>query len=167
MQPPEAATVYLGLGSNLGQRRRLIAAAVAELMARGVLRDAHVSSLYESDAIADGGGHQPPYLNAVIRGDTRLSPEVLLASCLDIESSLGRERPLGQPKAPRTIDIDLLLYGDKVIDTPALKVPHPALLTRAFVLIPLADVAAMRLVHPVTGTALTDVQTSGAVRRIA
>lgn len=165
MQPPSAITVYLGLGSNLGHRRRLIAAAVAELAARGVLRDALVSPLYETDAVADRP--QPRYLNAVIRGETRLSPEALLASCLDIESGLGRERPLKQPKAPRTIDIDLLLYGDRVIDTPALTVPHPGLLTRAFVLIPLADVAASRLVHPVTGAALTEVQPSVAVRRIA
>jgi 2-amino-4-hydroxy-6-hydroxymethyldihydropteridine diphosphokinase len=143
----------------------MIAAAVAELAARGVLRDAQVSPLYESAAVAEG--HQPPYLNAVIRGDTRLSPDALLESCLDIEATLGRVRPLGQPKAPRTIDIDLLLYADKVIDTPTLKVPHPALLTRGFVLIPLADVAASRLVHPVTGVPLTAAGPSAAVKRIA
>ena len=164
MQPPQTSTVYLGLGSNLGDRRGSIAAAVSALAA-GALGDAHLSGLYETDAVADEP--QPPYLNAVIRGWTTLGPESLLARLLEIEAQLGRERPSGVRKAPRVIDIDLLLYADRVIDSPDLKVPHPALLTRAFVLIPLADVAAPGLVHPITAAPLTEAVPSRGVRRVA
>jgi 2-amino-4-hydroxy-6-hydroxymethyldihydropteridine diphosphokinase len=160
---PRTTTVYLGLGSNLGDRRRFIEAAVAELVGRGALRDALVSPLYETDAVADEP--QPSYLNGVVRGETTLSAESLLATCLEVESVLGRVRPAGRQKAPRTIDIDILLYGDRVIDTPALEVPHPALLARAFVLIPLADVAAPGLMHPRTHGALTVVDPAMKARR--
>ena len=163
MQPPQPATVYLGLGSNLGDRRGFIGAAVAELVKGGVLSDARVSPLYETDAVTDDP--QPAYLNAVIRGETALPPAPLLGRCLEIEARLGRERPPGKRKVPRTIDIDLLLYGDRVIDTPHLRVPHPGLLTRAFVLIPLADVATLHLAHPITGAALTEAAQSWGSRR--
>jgi 2-amino-4-hydroxy-6-hydroxymethyldihydropteridine diphosphokinase len=148
-----STTVYLGLGSNLGDRRRFIEAAVAELVRRGALGNPMVSPLYETDAVADEP--QPPYLNGVVRGETTQPAAALLASCLEVESDLGRVRPTGRQKASRTIDIDILLYGDCVIDMPTLTVPHPALLTRAFVLIPLADVAAPGLLHPRTHRALT------------
>ena len=112
-----------------------------------------MSHIYETDPVGDPA--QPPYLNAVARGDTTLSAEALLAVCQDIEIALGRVRPPGQTKASRTIDIDVLLFGDQVIDLPSLQVPHPALLQRPFVLIPLADVADVGLSHPVTGQALS------------
>jgi hypothetical protein len=90
----------------------------------------------------------------VVRGRTTLGPFELLAACLAIEASLGRIRPVGVARAARHIDIDILLHGAAVIDTPSLRVPHPELLNRPFVRIPLAEVAAPGLVHPQTGEAL-------------
>ena len=113
------------------------------------MRIAARSPLYETDAVAPDP--QPPYLNAAARVETALTARALLAACLDVERALGRVRPPGRPAAARTIDVDLLLYGDAVIDQPPdLVVPHPRLLERAFVRIPLADVALPGLVHPVT-----------------
>jgi 2-amino-4-hydroxy-6-hydroxymethyldihydropteridine diphosphokinase len=155
--------VYLGLGANLGDRRWAIAAAVAWLTERGHLFEVHLSPLYETDAVADHP--QPPYLNAVLRGRTTRSPEDLLAACLAAEAALGRTRPAGVSRAARSIDVDVLLFGALVIDTPTLTVPHPALLQRPFVRIPLADVAEAGLVHPVTGEALDVAHTHPGVRR--
>lgn len=156
-------TIYLGLGSNLGDRRRLLDDAIARLAAAGVEVIAR-SPIYETDAVSDEP--QPPYLNAVVRGETTLPPERLLARGLEIERTLGRVRRAGHDKASRTLDIDLLLYGDRVIDTPALTVPHPALLARPFVRIPLADVAAAGLRHPITGEALDHADPAPGVRRL-
>lgn len=160
-----ATTVYLGLGSNLGDRAALIAAAVDGLVAAHALRDVHLSPLYETDAVAPEP--QPAYLNAVARGTTALGAEALLAACLGVEQQLGRVRPVGVEKAPRAIDIDILLFGDVVraAPAPAPTLPHPALGVRPFVLIPLADVAAPGLIHPVTGAPLTEAPTSPGVRR--
>src|SRR5450432_3777221 len=149
----DEVVVYLGLGSNLGDRRAEIAAAVGDLERRRILRELLVSPLYETDAVSDDW--QPPYLNAVVRGLTRLTARAVLSACLEIEMALGRVRPADRPKAPRLIDIDLLLYCDVVIDAVDLSVPHRAMLERPFVLIPLADVAAPGLAHPITGTVLT------------
>jgi len=154
--------VYLALGANLGDRRRQIDDATARLDAAGVAIAAR-SPIYETDAVSDEP--QPPYLNAVVRATTALPPEALLALCLDIERALGRVRPPGRDKAPRTLDLDVLLYGARVIDTPALTVPHPAMLARAFVRVPLADVAAPGLRHPITGDPLDRSPPSPAVRR--
>jgi len=155
-------TVYLGLGSNRGARRPFLSAALGALQARaGVLATA-VSALYETDAISDEP--QPAYLNAVVRGQTLLSAIQLLELCNDVEAGLGRIRPREGRKAPRQIDIDILLYGSEVIETPQLTVPHAAMLERPFVLIPLADVAEPGLVHPVTGAALTTAPPSPQVR---
>lgn len=142
--------VYLGLGSNLGDRRAHIERAMAALENCG--RVQAKSALYET--LPEGGAPQPRYLNAAVRVQTALSPRELLSACLDIERAQGRVRPPGQDKAPRTVDIDLLLYGDQVIDLPDLRVPHPRLLLRPFVCIPLADVALPGLRHPVTGDPL-------------
>jgi len=159
---PHSAIIYLALGANLGDRRRNIDDAIARLDAAGVAIAAR-SAIYETDAVSDEP--QPPYLNAVVRARTALPPEALLALCLDIERQLGRVRPPGRDKAPRTLDIDVLLYDARVIDTPALTVPHPAMLERAFVRIPLADVAEPGLRHPVSGDALDRSMSSLAVRR--
>jgi len=158
---PHSAIIYLALGANLGDRRRNIDDAIARLDAAGVAIAAR-SAIYETDAVSDEP--QPAYLNAVVRATTALDPEALLALCLDIERQLGRVRPPGRDKASRTLDIDVLLYGARVIDTPSLTVPHPAMLERAFVRIPLADVAAPGLRHPITGDALDRAAPSPSVR---
>ena len=158
------ATAYLGLGANLGDRRAAIARALEALDAAGV-RIAARSPLYETDAVAPDP--QPPYLNAAARVETALTARALLAACLDVERALGRVRPPGRPAAARTIDVDLLLHGDAVIDQPPdLVVPHPRLLQRAFVRIPLADVALPGLVHPVTREPLDHATPSPSVRRL-
>lgn len=139
---------YLGLGANLGQRRRTIERALDELAAVGV-RIAARSRLYETDPVAPTA--QPLYLNAAVRVEVTMTPRALLYLCLDVERALGRVRPPGQPFASRSIDIDLLLFDGAVIDEPpVLVVPHPRLLERAFVRIPLADVALPGLAHPLT-----------------
>jgi 2-amino-4-hydroxy-6-hydroxymethyldihydropteridine diphosphokinase len=158
---PHPATIYLALGANLGDRRRNIDDAIARLDAAGVAIAAR-SATYETDAVSDEP--QPAYLNAVVRATTALAPEALLALCLDIERQLGRVRPPGRDKASRTLDIDLLLYDARVIASPALTVPHPSMLERAFVRIPLADVAAPGLRHPVTGDALDRAAPAPSVR---
>jgi 2-amino-4-hydroxy-6-hydroxymethyldihydropteridine diphosphokinase len=159
---PEPVAIYLGLGSNLGDRRASIASAVRALEASGAVVEQRLSSLYETDAISESS--QPAYLNAVLRGRTALAPGLLLERCLALETALGRRRPPGINKAPRTIDIDLLLYGDRVIRTRDLELPHPGLLARAFVLIPLAEVAAIGLLHPITGVSLEVARSSPQVR---
>jgi 2-amino-4-hydroxy-6-hydroxymethyldihydropteridine diphosphokinase len=155
-------TVYLALGSNLGDRRRQIDEAIARLDAAGVAIAAR-SPIYETDAVSDDP--QPPYLNAAVRAKTTHAPQALLALCLEIERTFGRVRPAGRDKASRTLDIDLLLYGARTIDTATLTVPHPALLARPFVRIPLADVAVPGLRHPITGEALDHAPPSSGVRR--
>ena len=156
------ATAYLGLGSNVGDRARFIAAALARLEAAGVAIAAR-SSLYETDAVADEP--QAPYLNAAARVRTALPARALLALGLEVERALGRVRPPGRHGAPREIDVDLLLYDAAVIDEPPdLVVPHPRLLRRPFVRIPLAEVAAPGLVHPLTGEPLDRASPAASVR---
>ena len=159
---PTATTAYLALGANLGDRARQLDQAVARLDASGVRVSAR-SPLYETDAVSDDP--QPPYLNAVVRVETTLAATDLLALCLSIERHLGRVRPPGRDKAARTIDIDVLLYGDEIVATTSLTIPHPALLGRPFVRIPLADVATPGLRHPVSGDALDRAGPSPGVRR--
>ena len=101
------------------------------------LQDLRVSTFHETDAV--GVGDQPPFLNAAATGHTALAAQHLLATLLQIESRLGRERPFAG--APRAIDLDLILYGDSIIDEPGLRVPHPRFRERLFVLAPLAEIA--------------------------
>jgi 2-amino-4-hydroxy-6-hydroxymethyldihydropteridine diphosphokinase len=173
----EPTTVYLALGSNLGDRAAAIARAIDLLAARGVAGGVAGgvvggvvilarSPIYETDPVTPDP--QPLYLNAVVRGETALSAEALLALCLDVERALGRNRPAGRPQAPREIDIDLLLHGAAIIGAPpALIVPHPRLLERPFVRIPLCDVAAPGLRHPLTGEPLDRAVPDPSVRRYA
>ncbi len=128
--------VFLGIGGNLGDRRATMRRAVAEI--RAVVEDVRVSSLYETAAW--GVTDQPSFLNAVARGRTELNALELLEAMQAIENQLGRVRT--QHWGPRAIDIDILLYGSDVIDVPRLKVPHPYMAQRGFVLRPLADLAA-------------------------
>jgi 2-amino-4-hydroxy-6-hydroxymethyldihydropteridine diphosphokinase len=152
VSPPPLTTAYLALGSNLGDRAANIAAALTRLEEAGV-RVAARSPLYETDPVT--ADPQPLYLNGAARVETALAADELLALCLAVERSLGRERPAGTASpAPRPIDLDLLLHGDEVIDRPTVIVPHPRLLERPFVRIPLADVATPGLRHPVTSEPL-------------
>jgi 2-amino-4-hydroxy-6-hydroxymethyldihydropteridine diphosphokinase len=138
---------YVGLGSNLGDRAGYLLLAV-----RGML-DAdldviRLSSIYETDPVEYE--EQPAFLNMVaeLRGSTLPSPEQTLARLLRIEYALGRVRDV--PLGPRTIDLDLLLFKDQRSDTEFLKLPHPRIAARRFVLVPLAELVP-NLVHPVTG----------------
>ena len=121
---------YVGLGSNLGDREQTIRAAIAAL--QGVVA---VSELRETDPV--GVTEQPAFLNGAIAVETELSPRELLQSLLAVERELGRER--GERWGPRTIDLDLLLYGTETVDEPGLTVPHPHLHERRFALEPLAE----------------------------
>jgi 2-amino-4-hydroxy-6-hydroxymethyldihydropteridine diphosphokinase len=154
--------VYIALGGNLGDRLGYLRAAATALADTPSVVVVGRSRIYETAAVA--ATPQPAYLNAVVRVATALSPREVLALCLGIERQLGRTRPPGRDKAPRTIDLDLLLHGAKVLHQPGLTVPHPGLLDRPFVRIPLADVAARGLRHPVTGAALDEAAPSAEVR---
>jgi 2-amino-4-hydroxy-6-hydroxymethyldihydropteridine diphosphokinase len=157
-------TAYLAFGSNLGDRAAAIAAALERLGALGVTLRAR-SPLYETDPVTPD--LQPLFLNAAARVETALSARALLAACLDVERALGRVRPVDLVPAPREIDLDLLLYGSEIIQAgPALIVPHPRLIERPFVRIPLADVAERGLLHPVTGEPLDRAAPDPAVRVI-
>ncbi|MBI2288323.1 MAG: 2-amino-4-hydroxy-6-hydroxymethyldihydropteridine diphosphokinase [Chloroflexi bacterium] len=140
----EPVKAYLGLGSNLGDRQANLAKAVALLSQK--LSVGKVSSLYDTEPI--GNVNQPRFLNLVCEVDTSLSPAALLALAKRIELKLGRAPD--SHNAPRPIDIDILFYGDLVMETPELVIPHPGLAERAFVLVPLAEIAP-DLVHPVNG----------------
>jgi len=157
-----AANLYLALGSNLGDRLAAINDAVRRL-GESLTVEA-VSPIYETDAIADQP--QPPYLNAVLRARTELAPRAVLELALGVERAMGRVRPAGRVRAPRIIDIDVLLCGGLVAAEPGLAIPHPALLARAFVRIPLADVAAPGLAHPLTGERLDRAAPDPGVRRL-
>ena len=135
----------VALGSNLGDRRSHLDFAVSRL--RSHSPDLRVSSYYETDPVGVPGP-QPPFLNGAAVGSTELSARDLLDALLAIEAERGRERP--HPGAARTLDLDLVLYGDCVLDEPGLIVPHPRFRERRFVLEPLAEVAP-DLVDPVTG----------------
>lgn len=127
--------VLLGLGANVGDPLRQLADAVDRL--RGFVQDLEVSSVYRSEPV--GFREQPDFYNLVARGRTGLPPEELLARVLEVERGMGRERTFRN--APRRIDVDLLAYGDLVLDTPSLTLPHPGIPARGFVLHPLAEVA--------------------------
>ena len=132
-------TIYLSLGSNLGDREGNLRAAIERLS------PCRVSPIYETEPVEHTA--QPLFLNLVVEAETSLMSMQLLWHTQRIERDLGRVRTI--PKGPRTIDIDILLYGTTIIRTPRLEVPHPRLPERRFVLVPLADLAP-DLRHPVT-----------------
>jgi len=138
------SAVYLGLGSNLGQRMTNMRQAL-DLLSRK-LRIERLSSVYETEPW--GYLDQPRFLNAVCRGVTYLLPGELLSLAKEIETSLGRSP--GPLNAPRPMDIDILLYADLILESPDLTIPHPRLAERAFVLVPLGEIAP-DLIHPSTG----------------
>jgi 2-amino-4-hydroxy-6-hydroxymethyldihydropteridine diphosphokinase len=154
-EPPAARSaravpVAIAVGSNLGDRHSHLAFAVARLSE--FVDDLRVSSLYETDPV--GVGAQPRFLNAAAVGYTSESPQQLLRRLLDIERERGRERP--HPGAPRTLDLDLILYGGEVIDEPGLRVPHPRFRERRFVLEPLAEIAG-EWIDPESGATVEEV----------
>jgi len=127
---------YLGLGSNVGERRTMLAAAILHLAAHDVAPLAS-SSTYDTDPVGELLD-QPPFLNAGLRVDTTLGPEDLLDACKAVEAELGRKAG-GRRHGPRPIDVDLLLLGDLEHSSPRLTLPHPQVLRRRFVLIPLLE----------------------------
>lgn len=145
---PAPRLAAISLGSNLGDRRAAIDFAIARLSQ--LLSDVSFSDYIETDPEAIDGGpvDQPLYLNAVVVGTTALEPRALLAALLDIEREFGRERPYAG--AARTLDLDLILLGDAVIEEADLQLPHPRFRRRFFVLGPLAEIAP-DLRDPVTG----------------
>ena len=143
--------VFLSLGSNLGDRLAFLAEAVSRL--GQYLRELRVSSVYETAPLYFTS--QPRFLNIVVAGRTRLPPRRLLSSALTIEEALGRDRAASGPKGPRPIDIDLLLYADLLIAEPDLRVPHPGMRERRFVLEPLLELEPL-LRDPADGLPLAE-----------
>ena len=141
--------VAIALGSNLGDRERYLREAVGAL--QGFVSNLRVSCFHETAPV--GVGEQPAFLNGVVVGETLLDAGALLNRLLVIERLFGRERPFAG--APRTLDLDLILYGDAVLDEPGLSVPHPRFRERAFVLAPLVEIAA-EWVDPVTRRSVKD-----------
>ena len=152
----EPVTACIGLGANLGDAQRAVQAAIAAIGRLPQTTVTRRSSLYRS-APVDAGG--PDYVNAVIEVRTRLTAPELLAWLQRLEQGAGRTRPY--PNAPRTLDLDLLLFGAAAIDSERLTVPHPRMRERAFVLLPLAEIAP----HAVAPEALAAV-TSQVIARI-
>ena len=130
-----SANVLLGLGANLGDPVAQLSHAVDLL--GGVVEVLGVSRVYRSEPVGHRG--QPDFFNLVVHGRTSLPPVALLRTVLELERAMGRVRDF--PNSPRIIDIDLLAYGERVVDTPELVLPHPRMAERAFVLLPLAEVA--------------------------
>ena len=134
-------TAYIGLGANLAS----YAGPPADTLAAALFRLADVgrviarSSLYKTDPV--GFAHQPQFVNAVAAIETELEPRDLIRKLLEIEREFGRDRSLGIPNGPRTLDLDILLVDDFKIDEPGLVLPHPRLAERAFVLVPLSEIA--------------------------
>jgi 2-amino-4-hydroxy-6-hydroxymethyldihydropteridine diphosphokinase len=136
----------VSIGSNLGDRHAAVRFAVERMAS--FIQDLTLSPVVETEPEGAGLEQQPPYLNAVVAGETSLEARELLERLLGIERDYGRSRP--SPKAPRTLDLDLILLGDTVVDEPGLQVPHPRFRERFFVLGPLAGIAP-DVRDPVTG----------------
>jgi 2-amino-4-hydroxy-6-hydroxymethyldihydropteridine diphosphokinase len=135
-------TAYIGMGGNLASRagapEATLAAAALRLESLG--RVTHRSSLYNTEPV--GFSAQPRFVNAVVALETELAPHELLDSLLAIEKEFGRDRAAGVVNGPRTLDLDILLLGELEISEPGLEIPHPRLTERAFVLVPLCEIAA-------------------------
>lgn len=148
--------VAIALGSNVGDRRAHLDYAVAAL--RALLSNVSVSRYYDTVPVG-ASGPQAMYLNAALAGETALAPRVLLEALLAIEEQRGRERPY--VNAPRTLDLDLILHGDAVVEEPGLVLPHPRFRERRFVLEPLAAVAP-DLRDPVSGRTVAELLSAAA-----
>ncbi len=134
-----AYTVYIGIGSNLGDRAGNCEKAVALLGRHNEIEVLKVSKWRETKALTRGNGEQPLYINGAVKISTRMNPRELLSVLQSIEAKLGR--PAKREKwAPRTIDLDILYHGDAVVNEPDLVIPHPEILKRKFVMEPLCDI---------------------------
>ena len=134
------ATVFVAIGANLGQAEATVLQAMRDVGALPHTTLVRRSSLYRTAPIDSTG---PDYINAVVEISTTLAAPVLLAQLQTLENKAGRARPYRN--APRTLDLDILLYGDLALNTPTLTVPHPRMMQRAFVLVPLAEIAPLRV----------------------
>lgn len=157
MPHPPDDQVILGLGANLGDPLAQLALAVQELTR--VVRIDRVSSVYRTEPVGYRG--QPDFYNLVAVGRADGDPQGLMRALLEVERTLGRERSFAN--APRTIDVDLLAYGGRIVDTPGLTLPHPRMHERGFVLHPLDEVAPGWR-HPVLGCTARELLSAGAAR---
>jgi len=134
-----SVTAYIAIGSNLGDRAQTIESAIAAVAALATSEEMQVSTILETDPVGPDG--QGPYLNGVMCIQTGFQAWALLDALLEIEQQHGRDRSSEQRWGPRTLDLDLLVFGDQIIDEEGLCVPHPRLHERSFVLIPLCEIA--------------------------
>ena len=161
---PHTPTIAaIGIGSNLGPRHATIHAGVRDLAYASGVRALRLSPIIETEPVGPDG--QGPYLNACVLVETTLGPRTLLHTLLAIERAHGRDRTLAQRWGPRTLDLDLLVFGDRIVDEPGLTVPHPRIAERAFVLRPLAFVApGLRIPSPRGGRTVASVAAAAGVR---
>ena len=155
-------TAFIALGSNLADPPAQIRSALRALAGLPDSRLIHCSSLYRNPP--EGGLDQPDFVNAVAEIETRLGPGVLLARLLEVERAHGRVR--GLPNAPRPLDLDIVLYGDRTVREPDLAIPHPRMLARAFVMVPLGEIAPDAVVpgHGRVADLLRTIDASGMIK---
>jgi 2-amino-4-hydroxy-6-hydroxymethyldihydropteridine diphosphokinase len=144
------AIIYVALGSNMGDREERVLHAVHKM--RSFANVKKISTLGETDAEGPNKG-QPKFINAVVELDTAYEPEEVLGELLRIEEELGRDISEKGKNAPREIDLDLIVYGDQVVNTERLQIPHPKMTERQFVIAPLAELNP-KWIHPITGESI-------------